>query len=83
VTALKNGLLLPSALLLLLFMGCFTRVGELQLPHADPCGAFTLGRSVLDGCDGLGGPPESSTAMQRLMTVIGNIRYAVEQTLTP
>jgi hypothetical protein len=45
------------SLLILLLAGLFTQVGELpRLPYPDPCGAFTLGRSVLGGCDGLGGP---------------------------
>jgi hypothetical protein len=66
--------------LILVLIGFFTHTGELpKWRYPDPCGAFAFGRSVFGGCDGLGGPPESSTPMQRLVTVLGNIRYSVEQ----
>jgi hypothetical protein len=84
VTAVKSVGLLPLSFLILLSAGFFTQAGELpRWQYPDPCGAFTIGRSVLGGCDGLGGPPESSTAMERLLTTWVNVRSMINQMPPP
>src|ERR1700733_9909393 len=74
----------PWFLILFLLSGFFTRAGELpRLPNLHPRGAFTIGRSVLGGCDGLGGPPEKSTPTQRMLTMWGNLLYFVREIPPP
>lgn len=70
-------------LAILLFSGALSFVAAQSSDRPEPsvCGAFTIGRSAFGGCDGLGGPPATSTPTQRIITTVANLRYLAEQTL--
>ena len=70
-------------LAILLFSGAlsFAAAQLSDRPEPGVCGAFTLGRSAVGGCDGLGGPPAKSTPKERIITTVANLRYLADQTL--